>query len=259
MGMQVLPGVLFKSKIKRKSLIKFKEILKETEFSDRKQRDAAVNVYYFILDYIQKNGEKSFSSLGQNSWKISSEDIKDLSDNYNFILTFDLVKNKKHRGGFQRGVKIIDKRTKTKIKIFVEKSKYSGSYDEKLLRAFKDKRRIFIHEFTHYLDSKRIPPSDKSYTKETDKDYFNDPRELNAYYQEAVGELMSRMKFNPDYLNDKAEEWESFVDFKDWFFKNMVDEHFVNHISDENEKSFIKRLYRFYSQTLSKFVDKSIS
>ena len=69
-------------------------------------------------------------------------------------------------------------------------------------RVIKRYEVVFVHEFVHYLDSKRVGGLDKvkrggSWSGDkfqSDQDYFNSPHEFNAYFQNTAKEIDNRIK-----------------------------------------------------------------
>lgn len=239
-------------------MILLKNLIFETEAYDRKKRRFALNVYNKVNEYIKKKGTDAFRSvggLGSDKVKISSEDIDTLSEDLDFTLFFEPKEGRGPRGEFKRSHEYMGMKQSPKITLYVDVDEYGKYGWERFIETFKDKREAFIHEFTHYMDKDRIPPpSEIGYTKGFHKDYFNDPKELNAYYQQAVGELTAKIKNNPQSFKEKWNEWD-FVRFKDWFFENIVDKNFKKYVTSKNKKSFIKRLYRFYDQTFPELIN----
>lgn len=241
----------------RLKLIKLKKLLKETEEGDRVKREHAIKSYREILKGMKNGNIRPVGGIysSKKQWKVVSKDINSIPEQFDFKVLFVVKEKKKKsaRAAFQKSVYFMGNETTPTIRIYIEEKRYKneeGSRNKKLVNIFEDKREEFIHEFTHYLDRKRIP--DLPYTSEIGKEYFNDPRELNAYYQQALGELTSKLKNNPDYLEDKIEEWESFSKFKNWMFSNIFDSKFIKYLKNKHKKRIIKRLYKFYDKTLPK-------
>ena len=106
------------------------------------------------------------------------------------------------------------------------------------LKARKD---IFIHEYIHYLDDKRMQGADLPVTGKIRRDsgdraYFNDPREVNAYYQE----------YAALYLDE--------------YVRMMDDEDFAVHYPNAREfvTNFLEYLEAFADQFYSRLDGKNL-
>jgi len=120
---------------------------------------------------MKKHGKDAFHLVGgmysskiQN--KILSSQIESIPEEFDFQILFTIGEGSGPKGSFQRSMEFFGSETTPKMKIFINENEYEGDRYEKMIKAFKDKREVFIHEFTHYLDRTRISsPNDLSYTK----------------------------------------------------------------------------------------------
>lgn len=137
-----------------------------------------------------------------------------------------------------------------------------------ILEATKKYKRTLIHELTHYLDWKRMGDAAwakvmESYSRpekedEGTEDYYNDPLELNAYFQEAAENFNSKMEsgleeLKVDYRNmSEDDEWEysdkvyRWLDNggEDWwhsFLYEYLRMDFYNKLTPENKRRVQKR------------------
>lgn len=120
-----------------------------------------------------------------------------------------------------------------------------------------------IHEFIHHFDNIRSGGNMKSSSSsKTQKEYFNNDAEVNAYYQEAVHEF--EKLYSKIYASHGINTFIKFTDKLKTFeaFKNMMiaiaDSDFIKNISPENEKKLTKRLYGYYTDIYLKDVAEKL-
>jgi hypothetical protein len=119
-------------------------------------------------------------------------------------------------------------------------------------------KQTFVHEYIHYLDACRrkdklespevkrnLPLPDLDISDEA-YNYFNDPAEMNSYYQEAaisIKNVLNKIKeFNPERFFSIMQNFISFKEDIVYFFK----EDWIKNLSPENSRKFNKRLYNLY-------------
>jgi hypothetical protein len=108
----------------------------------------------------------------------------------------------------------------------------------------------FIHEFIHYLDFKRSKGHRPDFDdKTTISDYYNEPTEYNAYYQEAANVFVNLLK-DDDILSKIKEKYDNFEDFSKWMMENVFDKHFIKNLNEKNKRKLKKRIYNIYSEFL---------
>lgn len=115
-------------------------------------------------------------------------------------------------------------------------------------------KEVFIHEFIHYLDAgrgnelgretKHVSPEDVAFNWEK---YFNNPSEMNAYYQENIDTLNNIVNnlVEANHINSITKMkagFESFFKFAIRFFNQG----WWQMLTPENKKRVQKRLYHFY-------------
>ena len=127
---------------------------------------------------------------------------------------------------------------------------------------------VFVHEFIHYLDHRRYKnPYD--FVK-NDEDYFNNPREFNAYYMELISKLD---KLGP---NDFKKSFKKFLkmlpkrDFMNKYGGPVTDSPYErgwvfgsrnpspvtswqDKLNDDYRQKFFKRLYQYYMAKRQQF------
>jgi hypothetical protein len=118
--------------------------------------------------------------------------------------------------------------------------------------------KTFIHEFIHFLDLKRhknknVASSAKIKNTKGNRAYVNDPKELNAYYQEAVHEMAkyfeTAFKHKPEIIERNLKSFDVFYEkIKKYFTKG-----FLENLEPKNEKKILQRLYGFYEHLKIKY------
>ena len=109
----------------------------------------------------------------------------------------------------------------------------------------------FIHEFIHYLDYQRSGYTNKISKELTENDYYNSPREFNAYYQEGASYIVKILK-DDDILPRFQEKYTNFPLFLKWMLENVFDKEFIKALTDKYMIKLNKRVYNIYTQYLMK-------
>jgi len=147
------------------------------------------------------------------------------------------------------------------------------------------KWRSFVHEFTHYLDSKRNKNAQRPPFKQrpfygrartqrgirkalasqklekTPLVYYNDPLEFNAFYQQWADGLLDKLALTIHHgrLNGELDEmtfWKTPVDFLRWASKNYDQrEDWMSNMTPETRQRFLKRFARLYAAIRSQWPD----
>ncbi|MFA5999494.1 MAG: hypothetical protein WC783_00735 [Candidatus Paceibacterota bacterium] len=117
----------------------------------------------------------------------------------------------------------------------------------------------FTHEFIHYLDGLRIKKQTISpvqqYNEGGDKPYYNNPKELNAYTQEALNDMDSFFK------REQVEKIYTifFTDISGFItntFKWFFDKDFIANLTPQNLQRIKKRiapLYNYYKDSFIRY------
>ena len=96
----------------------------------------------------------------------------------------------------------------------------------------------FVHEFAHYLDSKRYKNTYKFVNPKNDGyKYYNSPEEYNSFYIELVSQIMKNKK---KLLN---------FNFDDFLKHSMkyADKNFIKSLNKSNLNKLKKRIYKLYN------------
>ncbi len=103
----------------------------------------------------------------------------------------------------------------------------------------------FIHELTHYFDFSR-GTFDKSKYKLAG-DYYNDPTELNAHFQQGLYEIMREISSKSERTQKTVSHALNgdFYDFLGWA-KSHMPKSFHLELNDTNKKKFDRRLYKLW-------------
>ena len=118
--------------------------------------------------------------------------------------------------------------------------------------------KVFIHELTHYFDSKKyknkLDPQKKPETEEDYSEYFNSPQEWNAFWQEGVSSII--------WLLERPELQEHFLknfNMFEAFVKKQMDEEFLKALNPENKRKLQKRIYNLYQEFLARKPQKKVA
>jgi hypothetical protein len=95
---------------------------------------------------------------------------------------------------------------------------------------------MFVHEFTHYLDSLEYSPTYQFHTKDSETNYYNSPEEFNAYSMELFNKILKNKN-----------KWKELA-FPDFYKKVIqhINVGFFENLSNENKKRLTKRLYSLH-------------
>ncbi len=120
----------------------------------------------------------------------------------------------------------------------------------------------FIHEFIHYLMSKRKGDVKGSASHAEHGDmasYFNDPDEVNAYYQEAAQHMIEMMSAVAREAPEATKEWHeaSTSDLIGYMKKSWVDKNFLSHASPKTLRALDKRMARFIETSIRPILAKA--
>ena len=123
-----------------------------------------------------------------------------------------------------------------------------------------DKMSTFIHEFTHYLDTKRIPlpvwkksaSGDYAQNAIGDKRYSADNKETNAVYNQIASNFLHIAQNELYITSEKYDEIGKtaleFIANAMRYVKRSNMKHFVNNMLPKDLRSFKKRLYALYPE-----------
>jgi hypothetical protein len=169
-------------------------------------------------------------------------------------------------GKAERGV---DKEAETMIKGGIGHMKGSGTPVMVLYMLLEDNpnafvadrfsgmKNTFVHEFVHYLDEMRTIDTwgtgNVTHSADTsEQDYFSHPKEFQAFYIEAVQQLV-------DMLKSRVPKWDEFVRNK--YFGGGFDQFLTEFMSifpdnyrlaPKFDKKLKKRIYKLYTELLDR-------
>jgi hypothetical protein len=125
-----------------------------------------------------------------------------------------------------------------------------------ILNTMKKKRMEIEHEITHLFDKKYGDKNSGDYLSKSKsspfggiyyyKKYYNNTKEINAYYMMSASYMSDKIKEFPQYLDN-------FNIFKDHFINHDESmKQFYFYLTDENKKKFISRCYNLYQDLKNK-------
>jgi hypothetical protein len=146
----------------------------------------------------------------------------------------------------------------------------AGPFDPKYLKTRIDTG-VFLHEFVHYLDNKRgkgfILKRDDTSERQLgrgDADYYNDPGEFNAYYQEAARSVDAILKSavrpersaaaNQKMLDVFVGGMKSAQAFTKAMLDRHVDKHFAQSLNPKYKRKLLIRLAGLYTHLKNKYL-----
>jgi hypothetical protein len=133
-------------------------------------------------------------------------------------------------------------------------------------------RSSYVHEFTHIMDYRRVSPAylvNRTAAKNAEKQnmaatgtskrdfekYVNDPLEMNAYFQQAIADVVRKLK-NLDNTESKIEFLgKTPQEFVEKFMTSFLKKAFRKNLSPENQQRIIKRAATAYDKIVAKYVN----
>jgi hypothetical protein len=119
-------------------------------------------------------------------------------------------------------------------------------------------KKIFVHEFIHYLDQHRykgqVPESGAMLRKKAFGAYYNSPAEFNAFYQEGANEVLDTVRTVQQYAEPaKPGTLASFVGnyrtFEKRFLKSpYFNKDFLDSLNQKYKKKLMQRFYDLYQE-----------
>lgn len=233
----------------------------EAEDDDRSARASAMSVFQKIKAYLERAEDDPEAYLkpqryAGGSFMVRAQRVaKDLPDD--LVFGFTPQGNNHGFGHLPDGTSVI------LISCLIRPG------DPKFLATrFGAKVASFVHEFQHYLLSKRTGDKKTSAAKADSGDmtgYYNDAEETNAFFHEAVIEferliqglinfvhLDSAKKVLGDYLSKSDQELVGEI-------KSEADKRFLASLTPENVRRFEKRAARYVRETLRPMIEKSLT
>lgn len=129
---------------------------------------------------------------------------------------------------------------------------------ENLDKKFKAARRIFVHEFTHFLDHMRthatrkrdggtasLVSDDGNYTE-----YYSNPAEFNAYFSEAASELLAWLEQQEDQKTRQMIFWGGFEDFLRFMMDHLFPPKY--RLLPKFDRKIKKRFYKLYTELVQR-------
>lgn len=218
--------------------MKFSEFFEDTE-SDRLQRQQALSAYQELIDILEEKGDDVFRVFSNGL--LADRDALRHSQGIGIGILHD-----------DTGRKVAGASPKQRIIFF-----YLDT-DKPILPQLKKQRQrtSFVHEFQHLIDHDRA--GQLKNTRDMDDDeYFNDPSETNAFYQQMVNdweELWGRLSDSAK-KNLLKNQWATFNDWMDYLIKNLAESDFIRFINSKNERKLKRRLYQYWDTNIKGAAD----
>lgn len=125
-------------------------------------------------------------------------------------------------------------------------------------------KKSFVHEFMHYLMSKRKPANVRGSARHVEAGdvgtYFNDPDEVNAYYQEAAHGVIEFMNTVVEKSPEQARRWldMSTVELVTYVKQTWFDENFLKHANPKTIRAIDRRLARLAEMSIRPILNKIV-
>lgn len=237
-------------------------LLEDAE-TDHMMRDQAINVLENLIEYLKSDGDLRVEVGGFDGFYVYLKDFSEYEQRTKNPLkivfsTYEMTKEtplySSHKGMivipvFEDNPGIVPKKQhKTKIYRSLEREYY----------------RSFVHEYIHYLDDIRtelnlddlakydiegVLSSGKSINLDNAavRDYFSDPLEVNAFFQQAMAFIHQIAKDRGPLFKSYKKQWNNdFRKFKSWFFDQELNKYTRQSIDRGQYKRLVNRLYGFF-------------
>jgi len=213
--------------------MRLREIFEDVE-SDRQHRQEALDAYREMINIIEREGEGVFRRFA-NGFMADRDDLNH-SEDIGIVILHD-----------DTGKKVAGASPKKRLIFFFL------DLEKPLLPQLKNKRQrtSFIHEYQHFIDHSRSTAD--SNTSDMDNDeYFNDPSETNAFYQQLIHDWEELWNMLPDTAkkNLLKTRWSTFNDWSEYVIDNVAEKDFINYLNSKNGKKLKKRLYQYWDNAI---------
>jgi len=237
-------------------MINIKRLI-EKVFYERIKDDSQIRYAEGLYNIIYTNNKKSKRLEGKN--------VYDFTDIVGFEFVIAIINNRGNGHGFGK-VTMPSGRKYNAILIDNSKKDYKSKNPKTLPQLLEVFKSIFIHEIIHILDNRRDKTGSSSLP--TDDNYYNHPKEFNAYYLQFAQECYDIFKNKVDLHSNNKDRW---INFYSEFGNNEIEfsEKYWKMVSDYNDelkkslnKDYLfkwnKRIYQLYSELKDKVEIKDI-
>lgn len=234
------------------------------EEADHKDRGRAADATQEIEHALRSNKHGPIIGSGKTSDGISAElDLGELLKDHTLeglTLAFVLVDRKSSLFNEDTGGVFIaptEDESQGRIELYtrlVEDRRVSPDKWKKFVQVnarqlFDDRKSIFVHEFIHFLDEKRVGFDE--YNPQNDSEYFNDSREFTAYIQQAFTRIENELlQNNNSPILKAAKQGED--GFRTTALK-ALNKQFVQHLNPEMRKKLEDNIEQLRKYVLSKY------
>jgi len=220
--------------------------IQEGARQDKFFRTVAIRAYNKVKKYLKKIEDLEVDLIKVPQIEGFQFHMKNIDNTYKDLI-FLIAPKKYDIWGFHQN---IDPRFPNTPGIYM--SFLKDSYD--MTHAYtRLNKTYFVHEFIHYLDYLRRKDdmgeqqSAKSVDKGNFKKYYNNPAELNSYYQEAISQIDFLLKSNKLNIKAKEKVFSNFNTFRK-FALTCFDGNFLKYVTNTNKKKIEKRLFKYYQE-----------
>lgn len=219
---------------------------------DKIFRDKARKIYQDLIEYLENSGDY-YTSKRIGAYVTTSQFTDVIDDE----LTIEWTQTRVGKGDASYTTRGSGAMKKKVLRLFVmDKRFYSDSEERRneMIQGLKDNSDVFIHELIHYFDDLRAEEDleDVIQYKSQGKDpktYYSDPVEVNAFFQSALAEFEGFIEDDEHFEFMMEMRWKKdFRNFKEWIFDKVLPEEFMKHLSGDQKKRLINRLYGYWKQ-----------
>ena len=216
--------------------MRLNDIINESSDLDRKYRREAETAYEELLQAFVDMGREEAMKIKGNGL-MAPREMLDHPEDIGLVL-FDMSMDRRASGGFsdrEFGYPV--------LYLFIDMDR-----DALMQMRSNEYRKTIIHEFIHSFDAYRMRVMRPTNNLPNDE-YYNDPSETNAYYQEAISHFENQMNRIPArtrdmYMQKYGSDFESFLEL----MSVMLDDSFLKYKSVKTDRALKKRLYQYWDE-----------
>lgn len=202
--------------------------------NDKSQIDLAFNMYDTVLTYIKNIPLTTLKNYpAYNLTPILNKDL--------FVVFY----------GEQTGATETEINGKLIQILLIGNRTYKFKNNDDLYIFWTNFKSFVIHEFIHLNDYKRIKTIKKS-NFDNDVEYYNNPREFNAYYLEIAYYFYNRLKHNSKLRQEILLDRNTFIN-ELWNYIKEIQPNLKQSLTKEMLFKWNKRLYQLFDELKKEF------
>jgi hypothetical protein len=226
--------------------------LVEDEQSDKRYRAQAQSFFNKLVSFVRSHKKYPYKKITEGYWEGSLTLLASKVDpNYSDLLIV-----------FTLGKPFYGAMGPNKNGLLMALSILDNEFDRESIAKNIDRfRTIFIHEMQHYYDASRWSQGYSDFVKKarqrdlnkkgrSNKEYYNNPFEFNAHYQEAIHKFINILSKSVKEKTFMVSHFvpESAQRFIMLMKKVFFNKEFIANLTPENTRKIDKRLYKLYDR-----------